>query len=315
MSDETPSPVMRMVAAVTANASLKLVSLAIAIALYALLHHGAEAQRTVDVDLIATPPRDGTHVLLTPLPPRVLVTVQGSRTLLDDLPSTIEPLAVDLASEPTTLRLEQLPFKLPPGVRRIHVVPPVLTLRWDVRTSKRVRVEPVYSAPPEGLALRDLTVTPSFVQVSGPKTLLDPVQQLRTSTLELAHRGAGAHVQTLSVGPAAEPNLSGLSFDAEQVEARFNLTAETKTRTFSSVGIVALHGLRVTLRPHAVSVVVTCPPKRADELNADVVVPKIDLDALGPDFAKKGPEEAELKLEVPGCSEVTLSPKVVVVTR
>jgi len=315
VSDEQQPLVVRGLSALTQNAGLKLVSLGIAVALYALLHQGADAQRTVDVDLISTPPRDGSRVLLTPLPPRVLVTVQGSRTLLDDLPSTIEPLAVDLGTEPSTVRLEQLPLKLPPGVRRVHVVPPVLTLRWDVRTSKRVPVEPVYSAPPEGLSLKDLTVTPLTVQISGPKSLVDPVQSLRTSTLELSHRKVGAHAQTLSVGPAADPSLVSLSFDVEQVEAKFSLSPETKTKTFTGVNVVALHGRGVTLRPHAVSVVVTCPPKRLDELSGEVVVPKLDMDILGPDFAKRGPEETELKVDVAGCSEVVVSPKVVVVTR
>jgi hypothetical protein len=315
MSEETPSLPARLLAALTENASLKLTALVISIALYALLHQGADAQRTVDVDLIAAPPRDASLVLLTPIPPRVLVTVQGSRALLDDLPATIEPLSVDLGSAPGSVRLEELALKLPPGLRRVHVEPQVLTLRWDVRTQKRVRVEPVSSPPPEGLSLQGLTVAPGFVQVTGPKTLLDPLQQLRTSTLELAHRQAGPAVQMLAIGAQAEPALSGLTLEVEQVEAKFSLVAETKTKTFAGVAISALHARGVTLRPHALSVVVTCPPKRVDELNADSIVPKIDFDLLGPDFAKKGPEETEPKLEVPGCSEVTFSPKTVVVTR
>jgi YbbR domain-containing protein len=317
MSDESSRSLgARLIGLVVDNWSIKLVSLVVSIFLYVILHGGSDSQRTIDVDVIAQMPHDPERILLTTLPPRVHVTVQGPRGLLDDLPNTIDPITVDLTKEPGGLRFEDVTVKLPTGVKKLHVVPPYQALRWDVRATKRVRVEPYFNAPPEGLAIKSLTIDPSMITISGPKTHIDLVQKLRTNALDLTHASPGIHTQTLSIDVLSYPELSGVELDTETVQAHYEIVPEEKTRTFANLPIVVLKGKGVTLRPQKVTVVVTCPPRRADELTADGIVPKIDLDALGPDFAKKGPEEADVKVdEIVGCSELSVTPPRVTVTK
>lgn len=308
----------RLLEMITENWSLKVISLVVAIGLYVLLHAGGESVRTLEVDLIRGPEKDPTKVLLTPIPPRVHVTVQGPRALIDDIANPADAISLNLEGQPPVIRLEDYAIKLPPGVRKVSINPSALNLRWDTRISKRLKVEPTWSANPEGLVVKpgSITVTPATVLLNGPKTRIDPVQGMKASPVELKDRQVGSYIQSVFIDVGAAGLLDGnVSVEPDQVEIRFELIAETKARTFNNVPVLVLKGKGVTLRPRTVSVVVTCPPKKTDELREDAIVPKIDLEALGPDFAKKGPEEADVKVDVPGCTDVVVSPAKVSVTR
>lgn len=316
--DEEPTLLGRILPLFTENWSLKVTALVVSVGLYVLLHAGGESMRTIEVDLIRGPEKDPTKVLLTPIPPRVHVTVQGPRSLVDDIANPADALSLDLNGQPQVIRFEDYAIKLPPGVRKVSVNPSALNLRWDTRVSKRLKVEPTWSANPEGLVVKpgSVTVVPPTVLLTGPKSRLDPVQGMKTRTVELKDRPVGSHIQSVYMDIDAAGLIDGsVAVEPEQVEVRFELVAESKARTFTNVPVLLLKGKGVTLRPRNVSVVVTCSPKRADELREDAIVPKIDLEALGPDFAKKGPEEAEVKVEVPGCSDVVVSPAKVSITR
>lgn len=321
--DLGPSLGARLLARLTDNLSLKIISVVVSLILFVILHSSSDQQRTIDVELYEKTPDDPNVVLLTPLPSRVRVTVKGPRALLDELTTNVDPVTVDLSKAPARVSLADLDYKLPTGVQRVQVVPTYIPLRWDTRITKRVPVEVTWTAPPEGLAIKNLIVDPSSIGVTGPKSIIDVMQRLRTNGINLAHREVGSHTQSLFIDLSENPAIAGtqLSTDAEvklsvdTVEARFELVPETKTRTFANLSVIALGGKGVTMRPLKVTVVVTCPPRRTDELTADAIVPKIDLLSLGPDFAKKGPEEADVKVDAPGCTDVDVSPPRVVVTR
>jgi hypothetical protein len=307
-----------LLARLTENGSLKLAALVVSLGLYVLLHAGGESMRTLEVDLIRGPDKDASKVLLTPIPARVHVTVQGPRSLIDDIANPADALSLDLAGQPQVIRFDDYAIKLPPGVRKVSVNPSALNLRWDTRVSKRLKVEPTWSASPEGLVVKpgSVTVVPPTVLLTGPKSRIDPVQGMKATTVELKDRQVGTHVQSVFMDVGAAGLIDGsVAVEPEQVEVRFELQAETKSRTFNNVPVLVLKGKGVTLRPRNVSVVVTCSPRKAEELREDAIVPKIDLEALGPDFAKKGPEEADVKVEVPGCTEAVVSPPKVSIAR
>lgn len=307
----------RLLGFIVENWTLKVAALVVSLVLYVVLHGGGESMRTLEVDLIRGPEKDASKVLLTQIPPRVHVTVQGPRSLIDDLANPLDAISLDLNNQPTVIRLEEYSLKLPPGVRKVSVNPSALNLRWDTRVTKRLKVDPTWSASPEGLVVKGAwTVTPATVMLTGPRSRIDPIQELKSTTVELKDRPVGSHIQSVFIDIGAAGLIDGnVTVEPDQVEVRFELVSETKTRTFANVPVLLLKGKGVTLRPRAVSVVVTCPPKKADELKEDAVIPKIDLEALGADFAKKGPEETDVKVDVPGCSEVVVSPPRVAITR
>jgi YbbR domain-containing protein len=315
----------RVWARATDNLSLKIISVLVAVALFVVLHSGSDAQRTIDVDLFERMPDDPNIVLLTQLPSRVRVTVRGPRALLDELSTNVDPVTLDLTKSPERVDFKNLDYKLPTGVKVLpDVGPPPLKLRWDVNITKRVPVEPTWTALPEGLVVRNLSVDPSTVAVTGPKSILDVMQRLRTMGLNLSNLPAGSHTQSVLLDVSENPALVGsmqlgaaatVKPEVDAVEAKFDLVPETKTRTFANLPVLVLGGKGATLRPAKVTVVVTCPPRRADELAADAIVPKIDLVELGPDLGKKGPEETDVKIDVPGCSDVDVTPPRVAVSR
>ncbi|MEO7092134.1 MAG: hypothetical protein ABI175_02710 [Polyangiales bacterium] len=313
----------RVLARLTENWSLKVISVVVSIALYVVLHGGGDSQRTIDVDIFERVPEDGNVVQLRPLPSRVRVTVQGPRALLDELTNNVEPVTIDITKQPDKVYLKDIDYKLPTGVKPIGWAPLYIDLKWDIKVTKSVPVEVTWTAPPEGLALKNLSTTPSTVSVTGPKLFIDVLQRLRTEGIQLTHLEPGHYEPSLVIDLNENPALanmqlgadSAVKLDVDRVVAKFDLVPETKTRVFPNLFVLAMGGKGVTLRPSKVAVTVTCLPKRADALVADAIVPKIDLESLGPDFAKKGPEEADVKLDIPGCSEVTISPPRVAVSR
>lgn len=316
--DDGQSAGSRALSLITENWTLKLAALVVSLVLYVVLHGGGESMRTLEVDLIRGLEKDNSKVLLTPIPPRVHVTVQGPRSLIDDLANPLDAISLDLNGQPAVIRLEEYSLKLPPGVRKVSINPSALNLRWDTKLSRRLKVEATWSANPEGLVVKpgSVTVTPATVMLSGPKSRIDPIQGLKSTTVELKDRPVGSHIQSVFIDIGAAGLIDGnVSVEPDQVEVRFELVNETKTRTFANVPVLLLKAKGVTIRPSKVSVVVTCPPKKADELKEDAVVPKIDLEALGADFAKKGPEETDVKVDIPGCSEVVVSPPRVAISR
>lgn len=314
----------RILMLATENWSLKIISIIVAVIVFVVLHSGSDSQRTIDIELYEQLPEDPNIVLLTTPPPRVRITVRGPRALLDELSSNVEPVTIPLAKTPASVDFQKLDYKLPAGVTFVHASLPPLLLHWDKKDTKQVPVEVTWTAPPEGLALRNLTVDPSMITVTGPKTIVDVMQRLRTFGLDLAHRSAGTYTQSLQIDLNENPALVGsmqlgaeanVKLATDAVEAHFELVPETKAKTFANLAVIVLGGKGVTLRPAKVTVVVTCPPRHADELKPEAIVPKIDLGELGPDFAKKGPEETDVKVDVPGCSDVDVSPPRVAVSR
>lgn len=315
----------RILSLASENWALKIISIVVAVTVFVILHSGSDAQRTIDVDLFERLPDDPNVVLLTTLPPRVRITVRGPRALLDELSTSVEPVTIDLTKMMDRLDFQALDYKLPPGVKIVQVAQPTLQLHWDVKVPKQVPVEVTWTGLPEGLALRNLTVDPSTVTVTGPKTIVDVMQRLRTIGLDLSNLQAGTHTQSLLIDLNENPALVGstqqigaeasVKLATDRVEAHFELVPETKTRTFANLPVLVLGGKGVTVRPAKVTVIVTCPPRRADQLEANAIVPKIDLNELGSDFAKKGPEETDVKVDVPGCSDVDVSPPRAAVVR
>src|SRR5882757_9697020 len=121
-------------AAFTENLNLKFVAFGFALRLYSLFHGAQDAQRTVTVNLVAImPPETVNHVLVSPLPPSVRLTLRGSRSALDDLHTDdLGNLQIDIhyGSE-HRVTLDPSMVHVPPGVRVEQIVPPTIDLVWE----------------------------------------------------------------------------------------------------------------------------------------------------------------------------------------
>jgi YbbR domain-containing protein len=302
------------------NFLLKIVSLFLALVLFVMGHSDQNAARTLEVDLLTQPPDPSSNdILLTQIPAKLNVTVRGPRALIDDLPSSYSRLTLDLSGRPNELTFENLLEKPPPGLHVVGLFPSSIHLTWDTRVSRQLRIEPTWSTLPEGLQFKKATliVDPSVVTLVGPRSRVEPIQKMLTTSLDLRDRKPGHNEQSLAVDKAAEGLTDGLvDVIPSRVVVSFDLEAETKSRAFPTASVVVLHG-KASVRPAMVSFVVTCsPPSRADELRPEALIPTLDLSQFGSNFGSRGPEEARVEMELPaGCTEVTISPEKVVVTK
>src|SRR5436305_7212936 len=87
-------------AAFTENIPLKLLSVAVALILYSMVH-GGDAQRTGSVGhvVLRPPPASVTRELVSNIPPAIRVTLHGPRSAIDDLRAEdLGDVLVDLRS-------------------------------------------------------------------------------------------------------------------------------------------------------------------------------------------------------------------------
>src|SRR5258708_9583890 len=120
----------RIRALLTDNLTLKLVSLAVALFLYSLVHASQEAQRSLLVSLVAlTPSEAANRELVTPIPAQIRVTVRGPRSALDDLHSDDIPVHLHLrAGDATRVTFEPALIPGPPGLQAEQNHPPPIHL-------------------------------------------------------------------------------------------------------------------------------------------------------------------------------------------
>src|SRR5947209_15833924 len=141
---EMRSLISRLRDALVENLGLKLLSFAFALGLYAFIHSAQEAQRTLPVDVVATPPPETAHrVLLTPLPPVVRVTVRGPRTILDEMKADdLGTFQLDLRTgKGDHLDFDPSAVHVPPGVRIESIDPPALSLKWEDEVIREIPVQ------------------------------------------------------------------------------------------------------------------------------------------------------------------------------
>src|ERR1700722_4182705 len=75
----------RLRSLVTENLNLKLLSFAFALVLYSLVHGSQDAQRSLRLNLEALLPAAPDRVLMTTLPDKIVVTVRGPKSAVDEL--------------------------------------------------------------------------------------------------------------------------------------------------------------------------------------------------------------------------------------
>src|SRR5262245_4743790 len=196
--------------AMVENIGLKLLSFAFALGLYAFVHSAQDAQRTLQVDVVAsTPPETAHRALLTPPPPTVKVTVRGPRTLLDEMKSDdVGPFQLDLR----TGKLDRVVFDpsnlhLPPGVRIEQIEPPSLSLRWEDQIIREIPVQASIAGQlaPGFIVKGAPKAEPVTIRAMGPKSVVDVVQFARTEAIDvtgLSKEGSYERVLPLDRPPA-----------------------------------------------------------------------------------------------------------------
>lgn len=269
----------------TAHLGLKFFSVAAAITLYAVVHGTEEAQRTIDLEVVALLPSDKADRMLTSeTPEQVKVTIRGNRTLLYGLKrDDFEAVQVDLrTSFPGYYAFEPQQFDLPAGLQVVQVTPPGFSLRWAKRRSKVVSLSPsVVGQPATGHRIGGLRAEPETITLHGPEAALRAIKAAEIQPVDVTGLQAGTHTRRAT--------LDGLApYVTSDADARIRLHVEVEPilqqRRLRRLEVTVLGGASATtVRPRTVDVIVTGPADRVADVSSDQLVPTVDLaGAVGP---------------------------------
>ncbi len=268
----------------TENLVLKLVSLALALALFGAVRGSGNVQRSIDVPVTFVLPvgDPGQRVLLSPLPEKVRVTLRGSPSVLASLRAdSLGAVQLDLREgRARQVRLRADLLDIPTGVSFVSVAPEVIPLQWDmiVERALPVRAAVVGSLAPRARVER-VEVEPALVRVRGAALYVEPMSSVHAEPIDATGLPIGRYERR---APLEAPR-GGVTYEVVQgVRVAFEIVQPVYERRFEHLPVTAVGPARAQLRPPHVTVVVRGEPSVVDHLQPGDVVPVVDLAPLLP---------------------------------
>jgi YbbR domain-containing protein len=298
------------------NFLLKLTSLIFAIGFYAFIHSAQNAQRTVQVAIIADMPSESTPMqLVSELPETVSVTVMGSRTELDSLQGKqLDPIPLNLRSAKTVEDLRITPSMitgLPLGVRVTRIIPSSLDIRWEkkIQRSLNVQVAITGKLPKDMEMVGEIQIRPRALMASGPESAVNVLQRARADAFDVsALRREGKHTRRI----ALDKPPSNVLYSINSVEATVVLARKRSTKEFvTTVDVIGL--VRAKVRPKTVRISVQGPPEKIKTLREADVVPTVDPKEAGADTSQAGSKMVAVKVPEREGLRLSVTPKRVLV--
>ncbi len=175
-----------LVRAFTEELPLKVVSLVIAVSLFAIVRSDKDAATAAYVKVIYTLPRD--RVLTSEPPGEVRVGVRGPWTRLQRFDDrAVEPIRIDLSDRASgVLRFDEGMVKLPAGLRVASISPAEVRLEFEQKVERDLPVQPVLEGQPvEGFHVARSSADPATVHVSGARRAVEAMARVPTRPLRI----------------------------------------------------------------------------------------------------------------------------------
>jgi hypothetical protein len=294
------------------NFGLKLLSLVVALGFYASMHTTSNAQRTLQVPLVADmPPPGSRRSLVSEIPQTISVTLEGPRTQLDALEARLDPIALNLrgARDETVAFTQAMLGGLPRAAKVSRIIPESLAIHWEDVIDRKVEVQvPIAGQLAKGIEVRgEVVVSPRQIEVTGPQSYARALQLARVEPFDLTGLGEGKHTRNLAL--AAPPTK--LTFEQRHVEATIEIARKLATRELmAKVQVIGL--ARGRAEPAVVRVVVAGPPERVSTLKPESVLVRVDPKAAGADPLKPGSAVMPVIVDVLDATAQPDPPQVVV---
>jgi len=314
-----PSPPSRarrhpVVRAIVDDFGLKLLAVLTSLFIFYLVRGAEDAQRSFFVDVVVLLPEDPDRVLMSEVPERVRLTVQGTQSILSTIQrDALGPLEMDLrADEPSYFYFDAAGLDLPAGVRVVQLTPASVPLSWEDRVDKDVSVLPqLVGEPPAGLAVADpARIRPSVVEVQGPRSLIDGLDVLRTAEVSVVGLPAGVHEREVPL-VLGDPRLEVTG--PSTVAVTFELSPKRAERTFPPTQVAVPEApLRTRVRPPRVTITVVGPPGVVARIEPEAVIPTVSTEDI-PDGSRDVPSAVRV-YGVPANVDVRVEPEEVLVT-
>ena len=263
---------------------LKLLALALAVALWIQVAGQPVVERGIDVPLGFENVPDLLHVG-GDLPDTLRVRVRGAASIVSGLQLGDVVAAIDLAGERSGRRRLFDMFagrvRAPFGVEVTQVVPATISVALEPAGAPRaVRVVPdIEGRPAEGFAVGRITATPATVDVMGPASRVAGLTEALTEPVSI--EGASGRVRTMVTVGVADPMVR-LRMPGS-AEVTVEIVPAPLERTLHAVPVrVGEGGRAAAVEPAAVRVGVLGPPERVRALDDAALEAYVDLAGLSP---------------------------------
>ncbi len=170
------------------NLGLKLLSVALAIFLWAVVvgEQKVEVTLSVPLDIRGLPP----NLVVTNEPTDTLeVRVRGPKTLTSTLSASeirVEGLPTTWTEGENVIALRPEMVRVPRGIEVVEVAPHRLRVVLDALVEREVEVSPrVEGAPARGFAVKRVTPTPPRIRMAGPRSELRRLTRIYTLPINL----------------------------------------------------------------------------------------------------------------------------------
>lgn len=218
------------------NWVLKLVSLFFALFLWYFVvgEDKVDMNVTLPVEIVNLP-RD--LIISNQFKKQIEVTISGQRSLIRGMAEQHISRSIDLSkATPGTIVIQNDPdsISLPRGLSILRVQPPTLTLLLDRLIQKELPIKPILEGKVhKDFRLDSVTVDPLTLKISGPQTILDQEENLRTLPIVINGLSESAVKQ---VSLALKNEISDL-IGEPVVAVRLNLSALKKEIKFTDIPI------------------------------------------------------------------------------
>ncbi len=211
------------------------------------------------------------------------IRVSGSARDLSDLTTGRLSPTIDLANATrgeNVFTFIAADLAVPRGVEVDRITPDQITIVLDDRIEKLVEVSSVVMGEPApGYEVVGKTTDPEQAWLSGPRSLLDSLEQVSTNTIDVGGRQE-SFTQTVALIPGSR--FIDLSRETS-AELTIEIVEQAIAQQFDAVKVEVINTrYRVDVNPSELSVVLSGPPSLLARLSAETLTMLIDATDLEP---------------------------------
>lgn len=283
------------------NLGLKAMALVFAVGFFGYVHAQEDVQqRTIPVSVISLQPENGSHELMTKIPPAIHVTLRGSRRAMTDLVQDgIPPVEIDLREGyPVEVTFDRDMFLLPNQLEIMVVDPPSIELEWEEVITRQVPLQASITGKlPEGYVVNgEPKIDPEMVTVRGPRSRVEVMQFARLTPYSVSGLTAGRFPRIIAIDP---PPARVEYLGRQSATVVLEVKRRESEKLFSELRVEVLGPPGGVARPDTVDVTVVGPPDVVRKLKPGQIVPTVDLvksKYWNPEMT--GPGSAQVPIEV-----------------
>jgi YbbR domain-containing protein len=254
----------------TANLSLKLLSLAVAVVLWfaVLGSRNVEVNKEVPIEVVT--PTD--LVVANDVPDRVSFRLSGPKAFLRNiLNRREEPIRINFSTAKAglvTYRFFQDNIQVPLGVKVLSINPVSVVVKLESLKRKDVPVRLVTTGEtPQGYRLTKLALLRHTVRLKGAESKLDAVSEVATQPVDLnAMLDSGEREAILDLS-----KHSGVSVDGELPRIEFQVVQSTANFKIRNADVRVVTQRRYEVNPKEVTIYVRCSPEDLRQLDRNRV--------------------------------------------